>query len=266
MKITRWCKGLLSAFMVSATIWSVGEALATDYIREPIVGEEALSYPNNLIYAWNIDKTDGRDMRCTGMIIGNGKFLSAGHCVTNSEGVYGSWTSASTETNDTHPLEMKMYKKNVFVKSPFRVMPGYEGFEDLKNDVSITNITTPTQLNVDTSSVQIVIYRNLYSLIGQTVNTAGYSSHLYSDFTKTSGEVLAVEEDGTLTVDMFVIRENSGSPVFLNGQLIGVLTAIADTPECREFSICTKATVTPFTPEIKQNLFDKNGVNSIIID
>lgn len=234
---------------------------AEEGIRTPVSAEEKGQFPYNMTYAWNIQKEGAPKMRCSGTLIGGNWFLSAGHCVTKPDGNYGSWNKAESEVNGgTHNLSMKMYKKNVFVKTPFKVMPGYAGYNDLKNDVSVTKVIEPGNLN--TPPVPLKIYRNLSELVGKTVSTMGYSRYYRGDYTQTSGKVVAVEEDGTLTVNMPVAQENSGSPVYLNGEIIGVLTAIG--PGSDGFMMGDTATVTPLTEEIKRKLLDPNGISSTV--
>lgn len=240
-------------------------AVSADYLREPVSEQERGRFPNSLTYAWNITKGDGRVMRCTGTYIGDRLFLSAGHCVTTRDGDSKKTKSAEAESNgSTHPVNFKMYKKNFLSKNPFKPMPGYSGFTDLKNDVSITTVTEPKTINLDTSNVRLAVYSDLQQLVGKEVTTVGYSNYFYGDLTKTSGRVLAVEADGTLTVDFYVAEQNSGSAVYLNGEIIGILTATADIEECRGSAMCKLATVTPFTKDIKAKLFDPNGVNVLV--
>ena len=231
-----------------------------DSLREKIPIEERGLFPNSLIYAWNIEKTGYGTMRCTGTYIGNNLFLSAGHCVTDPTGNIIA-KKASTETNDTsHTLGFNMYKKSVFHKNPFKPMPDYTGYKDFQNDVSLTTITEPNKVSLDASGVQLAVYTDLNQLVGQTVSTIGYSYYFPGDMTRTEGKVLRVEQDGTLTVDFYVAEQNSGSPVYYNGEIIGILTGSADIEDCLGSPMCQQATITPFTMNIKSKLFDKNGV------
>lgn len=230
-------------------------------IREPVPLEEQGLFPNSLIYAWNIEKKNYDPMRCTGTYIGNNLFLSAAHCVTDPTGNIVA-KKASTETKGvSDTLSFSMYKKSVFHKNPFKPMPGYAGYKDFQNDVSLTTITEPNQIPLDASSVRLAIYTDLSQLVGKTVNTTGYSYHLPGDLTRAEGKVLRVEQDGTLTVDFYVAEQNSGSPVYYNGEIIGILTGGADIEGCLGSPICRQSTVTPFTMNIKSKLFDRNGVS-----
>ena len=260
MKNNCFTKIIYSAFILLVFI-PLGTAFAEEGIRTPVSSQEKSQFPYNITYAWNINKEGSSKMRCTGTIIKDNWLLSAAHCVAREDGSYGSWNTAESETNgSTHNFLMKMYKKNVFVKTPFKPMPGYAGYNDLQHDVSVTKIVEPTTINTKTPT--LVIYKDLNRLIGKTVTTTGYSRYYRGDFTKTSGKITAVESDGTLTVSMPAAQENSGSAVYLDGEIIGVLTATGPGPEGMIMADTT--TVTPFTLDIKSKLFDPNGISSVV--
>lgn len=226
--------------------------------RQPVTPREQKNFPYNLTYSWYVTKTDGQTMRSTGTYIGNGKFLSAGHSITDRYGNYDRNTTAVSIAPDASEI-FKVYSQG---NMPFSVMPGYAGFDDLKNDISITTITEPIAVNKDTHKIKFRVYSNLNKLVGKTVTTAGYSSHTRADFTKSSGKILSIESDGTLIADLGAAKENSGSAVYLNGEIIGVLTAVTD--ECIGQNTCKRGTITPLTLEIKQKLLDPNGILSSI--
>lgn len=257
-------KKIISSFAISCCLFSY--VVTADTIRTQITTEEKTESPYNSIYAWDIKKDNGQTFRCTGTIIDGNKILSAGHCLTDKEGNYSPKISAKTENfGNSEEDNLSISKENIFKKNPFMVMPGYKGYEDLKHDISVTTITEPKNFNFN-NTTHLKIYKNLNQLIGKTVSTAGYSSYFAGDFTKTEGKVISVEDDGTLTVDMYVGEQNSGSPVYYNGDIIGVLTATADIPECHGQAVCSQSTVTPFTEEIKQKLFDPNGITCTVVE
>lgn len=222
---------------------------AEDGVRSPVGQDLMGQYPYNLTYAINVNKSNAQKMRGTGTLIGNNWMLTAGHMVTDRKGVLGGQTTVEGETNGTtHTISLKSNHQ-------IKVNPGYAGFSDLRNDVSLIKITSPSTVN--TPQVPITVYRDPSALVGQRVSTMGYSSYYYGDYTETSGQVLKLEDDGTLTVNMPVAQQNSGSPVYLNGEMIGVLTA---TGPGSGYIMGDTATVTPFTESIKANLFDPNGI------
>ncbi|HFI0400957.1 TPA: serine protease [Streptococcus suis] len=236
-------------------------------IREPLTTEEKVISPNNLIYALNIDKTENGVMRCTGTYIGDNYLLTAGHCMTDRHGSLNSTQSATAETNAaSHPVAFKAFKKSVFSGNPFKPMSGYAGFQNFKNDVGLIKVSEPASVPLDTSGVHLTVHNDLQYLVGKTISTVGYSRYFKGDLTKTQGTVLRVEEDGTLTVDFYVAEQNSGSPVFYNGEIIGVVTGVADVPNCQGSPMCSKATITPFTMDMKAKLFDPNGIPVSVIE
>lgn len=227
-----------------------------------IISQDLLnSYPYNITYAIRVDKDNAADMRGTGTLIGNNWLLTAGHMLTNSRGQVGKKTRMDGETGWTsHLLALKAYKSIPLSPLPFYIMPVYAGFTDLAHDIALVKITEPQK--IDTPQVPIKIHSDLSKLLGKTVSTMGYSSYYDGDYTETSGVISAVEENGTLTVEMPVAKENSGSPVYLDGELIGILTAIG--PKDTSTTMGQTATVTPFTLEMKEILFDPNGISALI--
>ncbi|MBF0818309.1 trypsin-like serine protease [Streptococcus acidominimus] len=244
-------------FLCSAII-AFTPNLAFAGTRQPVTSREQKAFPYNLTYSWYVTKSDGQTMRSTGTYIGNGKFLSAAHSVTDRYGRYNSSNTAISLAPDLSE-HFKVYSQG---NNPFKVMPGYAGFNDLKNDISITEITEPISINTDTQRIKLKIYQDLTKLVGKTVETTGYSNFTRTDFTKARGKILSVESDGTLIADLGSATENSGSAVYLNGETIGVLTAITD--ECIGQNTCKRGTITPLTLDIKQKLLDPNGVPSSV--
>ncbi|MBF0776061.1 hypothetical protein BVE84_01035 [Streptococcus azizii] len=249
-------KFFLSLFL---TVCLLAPSLVFAGTRQPVTPREQKNFPYNLTYSWYVTKSDGQTMRSTGTYIGNGKFLSSAHSITDRSGYYNSNITAISLAPDASEY-FKVYSQGN--SNPFKIMPGYTGFEDLKNDISITEITEPISINTRTRPAKLKIYQNLTKLVGKTVDTVGYSSHTKTDFTKARGKILSVADDGTLIADLGAAKENSGSAVYLNGEIIGILTAGTD--ECRGQNICNRATITPLTLEIKQKLLDPNGIPSSI--
>lgn len=223
--------------------------------RQPVTPREQQTFPYNITYSWYVTKSDGQNMRSTGTYIGNGKFLSAAHSIADKHGYYTSNSTAIALAPDASEL-FKVYSQGG--DNPFKVMPGYAGYEDLRNDISITEITEPISLNTNAQVPRLKVYQDLSKLVGKTVYTVGYSGYTRIDFTKSRGKILAIAYDGTLIADMEAAKENSGSAVYLNGEIIGLLTAGTD--DCRGQTICKQAAITPLTLDIKEKLLDPNGV------
>lgn len=251
-------KTILAAALLGLCLTPTNTAFAGT--RTPVSPREQKIFPYNLTYSWHVTKTDGQTMRSTGTYIGNGKFLSAGHSITDRYGNYSRSTTAVSIAPDASE-NFKVYSQG---NMPFNVMPGYAGFDDLKNDISITTITEPIAVNEDTQKIRFRVYTNLNKLVGKTVTTAGYSSHTRADFTKSSGKILSVESDGTLIADLGSAKENSGSAVYLNGEIIGILTAVTD--ECSSQNTCKKGTITPLTLDIKRRLLDPHGISNVTVE
>ncbi|WP_300786120.1 trypsin-like serine protease [Streptococcus sp. 19428wC2_LYSM12] len=234
-------------------------SLAFAGTRQPVTPREQKTFPYNLIYDWYVTKSDGQTMRSTGTYIGGGKFLSSAHSITDRYGRYSSSNTAISIAPDASE-QFKVYSQGN--NNPFKVMPGYAGFDDLRNDISITEITEPISINTNSQGIKLKVYQDLSKLVGKTVYTAGYSSYTKTDFTKSKGKILSVASDGTLIADLGSAKENSGSAVYLNGEIIGILTAITD--ECIRQDTCKRGTITPLTMEIKQKLLDPNGIPSYV--
>ncbi|WP_156020923.1 trypsin-like serine peptidase [Streptococcus ruminantium] len=250
------------AFLLFCVSCRAPVTIVTASVREPLTNEERLVAPHHLIYPLTIDKSENGSMRCTGTYIGNNHFLTAGHCMTDRNGRINSTKSATVETNaDSHTVAFKMYKKTIFHKKPFKPMQNYAGFHDFKNDVGLIKVTEPSSIPLDTSTTPLTVHKNLQSLVGKTVSTIGYSRYFKGDMTKTQGTVLNIEEDGTLTVDFYIAEQNSGSPVYYNGKMIGIVTGAANVTDCQDVPMCSKATITPFTMDMKSKLFDRNGIS-----
>lgn len=253
--------GLLMTFglLLSFVAWPLARVQASS--RTIVPADLMGTYPYALTYAVHVTKGNDPQMRGTATLIGNRWLLTAGHLVTNSKGKLHPKTRLDGETNWTsHLMQLKAYQENPWSSSPFKLMPGYTGYSNRTEDLALVALTEPK--TIETPIVPIAIYSDLSSLVGQTVSTMGYSSYYDGDFTEASGIVLAVEENGTLTVAMPVAKENSGSPVYLNGEMIGVLTAIG--PNDPGTTMGQTATVTPFTSAVKTQLFDPNGIPSVI--
>lgn len=228
--------------------------------RQEVSSEKATTYPFHLTQALIAKARSGQTVRGTGTYLGKGIFLTAAHNLTDERGqLLAGQTVRSYNAQGT-----ELFHTGATAKA-YHLPVGYQGYEDLRRDLGL--IKVKSSLGIPTAGqqeVKLAVYTQAQKLVGKRVSSMGFSSLTRPPYTQASGQVLAVEADGTLTADLELVAENSGSPVFLDGEIIGIVTAV--TEECRGQSICSRATITPLTPELKKELLDPAGIQARLID
>ena len=227
--------------------------------RKEVGPQEAHSYPFHLTQALIARSKAGQSVRGTGTYLGKGILLTAAHNLTDERGrllagqTVRSYNAQGTEVFHTGATA-----------NPYHLPAGYRGYEDLRKDLGLIKVASSLGLPVGQQELKLAVYTQAQKLVGKRVSSMGFSSLTRPPYTQASGQVLAVETDGTLTVDLELVEENSGSPVFLDGEIIGIVTAV--TEECRGQSSYSRATITPLTPELKKELLDPAGIQARLID
>lgn len=226
--------------------------------RRPVSTEEANQYPYNL--SLFLQNDDGGYY--SGTLIRHNLILTAAHPVSTSDGTLKNIKTISIRKAGERSTSYS--KKSLFVKNPIYRLKNYTGYENLENDISIIKITSPSLLlnSTNTDNAKIAIYSNPHNLIGKEITTVSQSYHAPGFFTTSSGKILDVLPSGTLLLDMYSSQGQSGSPILLkDGSIIGVL--VSGTDDCRGISTCSQTEATPFTLEMKEELFDKVGITNI---
>lgn len=218
--------------------------------RKEVSPQEASTYPFHLTQALIAKRGSVQTTRGTGTYLGKGAFLTAAHNLTNERGQL--WSGQTIHTYNAQGTEVFHTGSSA---KPYYLSTSYSGYEDLKNDLALIQVESSLGLPTDKQELQLAVYLEPQKLLGKTVSTMGFSSLTRPPYTQASGKIVRVEADGTLTADLGLVQENSGSPVFLNGEIIGIITAV--TEECQGQSICHQATITPLTKDLKERVLDK---------
>ncbi|MBF8969938.1 S1C family serine protease [Streptococcus sp. NLN76] len=227
--------------------------------RKEVSPQEASTYPFHLTQALIARIESGQTVRGTGTYLGKGAFLTAAHNLTDEQGQL-----RSGQTVETYNAQGKKVFHTGTSATPYHLAPSYSGYEDLKNDLALIQVDSSLGLPTDKQELKLAIYHQPQKLLGKTVSTMGFSSLTRQPYTQAAGKIIRVEADGTLTADLGLVQENSGSPVFLDGQIMGIITAV--TEECRGQSICYQATITPLTQDLKKQVLDKLGLEVRIVN
>lgn len=227
--------------------------------RKEVHPQEASTYPFHLTQALIAKSGSGQTVRGTGTYLGKGIFLTAAHNLTNERGqLLAGQTIRSYNAQGT-----ELFHTGTKAKA-YHLPAGYQGYEDLHQDLGLIEVKSSLGIPAGQQEMKLAVYTQAQKLVGKRVSSMGFSSLTRPPYTQASGQVLAVEADGTLTADLELVAENSGSPVFLDGEIIGIITAV--TEECRGQSSCSRATITPLTPELKKELLDPAGIQARLID
>ncbi|HEL2419339.1 TPA: trypsin-like peptidase domain-containing protein [Streptococcus suis] len=218
------------------------------------------SYPYNLSHYLEVNVGSGQTKKGSAILIAPNTLLTAAHVVADDgTGRVTSQTwSGNAVWGDASPYYELSEIKRTNTFNPFIPMPGYGGTWDASRDVALVKITTPSRKTqtANTANARLGIYSNTYDLVGRQFLMVSNSINLYGRWEYEYGTITEVRYDGLLQTNITGVKGQSGSPVVVDGRIIGVVSNIDSN---------SKIVITPLTMEMKTQLFDKNGIKNIDI-
>ncbi|HFI0234856.1 TPA: serine protease [Streptococcus suis] len=218
------------------------------------------SYPYNLSHYLEVSVGSGQTKKGSSILIAPNTLLTAAHVVaddSNGQVTSRTW-SGNAVWGDASPYYELSEIKRTNSANPFIPMPGYGGIWDVRRDVALVKITNPSRKtqNANTANARLGIYRNTYDLVGRKFLIVSNSINLYGRWEYEYGTITEVRQDGLLQTNITGIKGQSGSPIIIDGRIVGVATNIDGS---------SRIVITPLTLEMKSKLFDKHGITNIDI-
>ncbi|RLY03463.1 serine protease [Streptococcus hillyeri] len=214
-------------------------------------------YPYQLSYFLELDVDGNR--RSSAMYIGNGYLLTAAHAITDDSGqvpsyrVFGYANGKNLDTRTDHSDIDSGAADKVF-----QPMPGYLGKGDMAYDIGLVRLTRPSQRTtaLNTSQVRFGVYSQLSKLKGKQFTIISNSLNVGGRWAYETGTIAEVRNDGLLRANITAVQGQSGSPIIVDGEIVGVATGTLPNGQL---------IITPLTTEIADNLLRPNGFTSISI-
>lgn len=137
-------------------------------------------------------------------------------------------------------------------------MPGYLGKGDMAYDIGLVRLTRPSQRTtaLNTSQVRFGVYSQLSKLKGKQFTIISNSLNVGGRWAYETGTIAEVRNDGLLRANITAVQGQSGSPIIVDGEIVGVATGTLPNGQL---------IITPLTTEIADNLLRPNGFTSISI-
>lgn len=234
--------------MVSSSVASA----ATKPLAKTSLGNQ---YPYQLSYFLELDIDTNR--RSSAMYIGNGYLLTAAHAITDDSGQVPSHRvfGYANGTNLDNRADYSDIDSGA-TDSVFQPMPGYFGKGDIAYDIGLVKLTRPSQrtTSLNTNQVRFGVYRKLSSLKGKTFTIISNSLNVAGRWAYETGTIAEVRNDGLLRANITAVQGQSGSPIIVDGEIIGVATGTLPNGQL---------IITPITEEVADKLLRPNGFTAI---
>ncbi|MBM7635287.1 trypsin-like serine peptidase [Streptococcus saliviloxodontae] len=216
------------------------------------------SYPYNISHYLQVN-VGGSNKKSSAALVAPNLLLTAAHGIAdNATGqVTAQTTSGVAVWGDASPYYEASQITKTSYSNPFIVMPGYTGNRDVKRDIALVKIAQASNKTqqIDTNQVRMAVYTNLRSLVGKQFTIVSNSLNLWGRWEYEVGTITGVRSDGLVTTNIKGVNGQSGSPIVVDGEIVGVATNIENATSNILF--------TPLTNDIYNNLLAPNGIYNV---
>lgn len=253
----KFIKLALFTYLGLLIVWSAaGVSAETKHVSDDILRN---SYPYNISHYLQVNVGGKSTKKSSSALVAPNLLLTAAHGVSdNSTGqVTNQTTSGVAVWGDASPYYEASQIQRTSYDNPFIVMPGYTGNRDVKRDIALVKIADPSNKTrkLDSSQVKLAVYNNLQSLVGKQFTIVSNSLNLWGRWEYEVGTITSVRADGLLATNIKGVSGQSGSPIVVDGEIVGVATNIENSTSNLLF--------TPLTNDIYTKLLEPNGIHNV---
>lgn len=224
--------------------------------RRPVTSQEASQFPYNLAHRLYVTKSGERQPeKCSGTLVNQNMIVTAAHCVTGANRQV-----SATSMKAYQGIESNNILSQTTRKANFKIF-GYAG--TMQNDTAVIKLDRVHRQAQNTpKNVQLAIYQQPAQLVGQQVQIVSHTDYVAGQFITSTGTIKETFSNGAMIIDTYSSKQQSGSAIYLNGEIIGTLQGSAAVG-CAETCHLTMGTL--FTPTTKEKLFDPNGIRNVVL-
>jgi V8-like Glu-specific endopeptidase len=188
-----------------------------DQVSSTEPAHDAAGAPKNIYEQTILLKHEG-SMKCTGTLVGNGKVLTAGHCLFGTSPTQKRAVNMTATDADGNEVDLKV-TKHQRVPGPTRT-PNQDARDDGLHDWAILEIVDEDYTPPETALLNC----NYEPEIGQTLHTAGFPAKLKGNFVHNAVRVNSLGSGGTNFIGLSgaILGGMSGGGVYYEGRLVGI--------------------------------------------